>query len=139
MPQPPQTSARRRSAFLKTALGVLVLAAIAVGFWSRAEIQEQRVREIAEGKRLFQLSCCGCHNGRITGVEKIPPNLAGLFTRPRLPSGAPAIDAEVRSTILLGRANIMPSFRDVLTSEQIDEIIRYLHTTNAQTYLCPSN
>jgi mono/diheme cytochrome c family protein len=62
--------------------------------------------------------------------------LAGIFRRPSLPSGAPATDAQVRSTILEGRSGIMPSFRNTLSDEEIANILRYLHTTGPETPLC---
>jgi mono/diheme cytochrome c family protein len=57
--------------------------------------------------------------------------LDGIFQRPSLPSGAPATDAQVRSTILGGRSGIMPPFQNDLDSQDIDDIIEYLHTLKA--------
>jgi mono/diheme cytochrome c family protein len=138
-PSQPQEPARRRSPLRAVAAGVLILVFVVGGLLARSEIQKRRDREVAEGKRLFQLSCCGCHGGKISDVAKVPPNLAGVFSRRSLPSGAPATDAQVRATILGGRANIMPSFQDVLTDDQIDDIIRYLHTIGPEARLCASN
>jgi len=74
------------------------------------------------------MHCGGCHNGKKLMVAKQPPLLNGIFQRPFLPSGAPATDAQVRSTILTGRSGIMPSFQNVLSSQDIRDIIEYLHT-----------
>jgi len=64
-------------------------------------------------------------------VGKQPPLLYGIFQRPSLPSGAPATDAQVRSTILGGRSGIMPAFQNDLDSQDTDDIIKYLHTLKA--------
>jgi hypothetical protein len=64
-------------------------------------------------------------------VGKQPPLLDGIFQRPSLPSGAPATDAQVRSTILGGRSGIMPPFQNALDSQDIGDIIEYLHTLKA--------
>jgi mono/diheme cytochrome c family protein len=59
---------------------------------------------------------------------KQAPLLNGIFQRPSLPSGAPATDDQVRSTILEGRSGIMPPFQDDLSSQDISDIIEYLHS-----------
>jgi mono/diheme cytochrome c family protein len=138
-PSQPKEPFGRRFALRAVAAGVLILVFVVGGLFARSEIQKRRQRDIAEGKHLFQLSCCGCHGGKISNVAKVPPNLAGLFSRRSLPSGAPATDAQVRATILGGRANIMPSFQGVLSDDQIDDIIRYLHTIGPEARLCVSN
>ena len=60
---------------------------------------------------------------------KQPPLLNGIFQRPFLPSGAPATDAQVRSTILGGRGGIMPPFQNDLSNQDISDILEYLHST----------
>jgi len=87
-----------------------------------------KAAEVASGQKLFQAHCGGCHNGKPLAVGKQPPDLHGIFERPSLPSGAPATDDEVRSTILQGRSGIMPPFANVLNSDDIRDIIAYLHT-----------
>lgn len=74
------------------------------------------------------MHCGGCHNGKPLAVSKQPPVLNGIFQRPTLPSGAPANDAQVRSTIMQGRSGIMPPFENVLSSQDIRDVIAYLHT-----------
>jgi len=74
------------------------------------------------------MHCGGCHNGKLLPVANQPPLLDGIFQRHNLPSGAPATDDEVRSAILAGRGGIMPSFQNDLNSEDISDIIEYLHT-----------
>jgi mono/diheme cytochrome c family protein len=77
------------------------------------------------------MHCDGCHNGKQLLLGKQPPLLDGICERPSLPSGAPATDAQVRSTILGGRSGIMPPFQNDLDSQDIDDIIEYLHTLKA--------
>jgi len=119
-------------------LAVLSLAAVTVlgGLFGVYVTRKWREREIAQGEALFRMSCCSCHNGRTSGTAKTPPNLAGIFRRPQLPSGAPATDEQVRSTILSGRSDIMPSFKGALSDEQISDITRYLHSVGPETTLC---
>ena len=49
------------------------------------------------------------------------------MSRTKLPSGAPATDAEVRRLILAGKGN-MPSFSGRFTEEQMAALLAYLHT-----------
>jgi mono/diheme cytochrome c family protein len=88
----------------------------------------RKAQEIASGQRLFQMHCGGCHNGKELMGAKQAPLLNGIFQRPSLPSGAPATDDQVRSTILEGRSGIMPPFQDDLSSQDISDIIEYLHS-----------
>ncbi len=64
-------------------------------------------------------------------MEKIPPDLHGIFDNKFLPSGRSATDDIVRSTILTGRSGIMPPFEGNLSDESIEDIILYLHTLKA--------
>ncbi len=119
--------------------GILLLASVCLGPAGCREMRGGKEQSIARGKMTFELHCCGCHNGKISEAGKIPPNLARIFRRPNLPSGAPATDAVVRSTILEGRSGIMPYFQGSLSDEEIDDIIRYLHSGTPGTDLCATN
>ena len=119
--------------------GIFLLVVTFTGPTGCYETRSARERAIARGKALFELHCCGCHNGRRTDLGKIPPNLAGIFRRASLPSGRPATDTMVRSTILGGRSGIMPSFEGSLSDEHIKDIIRYLHNVTPGTHLCTIN
>lgn len=122
---------------LKAAILIGLLAAIAMGLAGCSETRKDRAAE--EGKALFELHCCGCHNGKASAAATAPPNLAGIFQRSQLPSGAPATGAAVRSAILQGRAGIMPSFEGTLSDEQIEAIIRYLRRAGPETPLCTAD
>ena len=75
-----------------------------------------------DGQQLYTQYCGSCHNGGKAG-----PPLAGVFQRRELPSGTPANDAMVKQTILMGRA-MMPAFQGVLSQEQVNAIVQYMHT-----------
>lgn len=79
-----------------------------------------------QGYEVFQTHCAVCHYANSEkGLHG--PGLQGMFTKPYLPSGAPANDDRVRSAILHGR-NVMPSFGNVLGDRQIQDLLAYLHT-----------
>jgi len=107
------------------------LAALAVSFINLSGcfyLERRRAKAVARGNLLFQMHCSGCHGRRRTDLERQPPDLHGVFDRRSLPSGRPATDEVVRSTILTGRSNIMPAFQGSLSDEDIDDLILYLHT-----------
>jgi len=93
--------------------------------------RSRRAKAVARGNHLFKMHCGGCHGPRRLDLEKVPPDLNGVFARRFLPSGRPATDDVVRSTILTGRGGIMPSFERSLSDEDIQDIILYLHTLKA--------
>jgi len=91
-------------------------------------VQSRRAKAIARGNHLFEMHCSGCHGRTRLDLGKVPPDLHGVFDRRLLPSGRPATDDVVRSTILAGRSSIMPSFESNLSDDDIQDIILYLHT-----------
>ncbi len=80
----------------------------------------------ANGRRVFNFTCAGCHDA-YGNQGKGGPSLKGLFQKKELPSGTPANDLRVREVILDGRAT-MPGFRRSLTDRQVDDLLAYLHT-----------
>ena len=81
--------------------------------------QEQR------GELVFRVNCAVCHFP-YSNKSRGGPGLKAVFRKQYLPSGAPANDERVRSAIEQGRAN-MPSFKNVLTDEQMADLMAYLH------------
>jgi cytochrome c553 len=120
----------------KRACPLFLVVLVLVGQAGCSEFGRGRERAILRGKSLFELHCCGCHNGKTTGMAVNPPVLAGIFRRATLPSGAPATDAQVRATIRSGRSGIMPSFSQTLSDEEIGDIMRYLHSVGPETSMC---
>lgn len=79
-----------------------------------------------QGYAVFQSHCAVCHYAnRETALHG--PGLQGLFRKPYLPSGMPANDDRVRTTILHGRG-MMPAFGDQLDDQQLHDLLAYLHT-----------
>ncbi|HKT24472.1 MAG TPA: cytochrome c [Terriglobales bacterium] len=83
------------------------------------------VQEV-RGREIFAANCAVCHNAYKQEPLQGPP-LVGMFSRQALPSGLPATDEHVRTTILSGRRN-MPPFNGVLDDKQIDDVMAFLHT-----------
>jgi mono/diheme cytochrome c family protein len=81
----------------------------------------------AAGKHLYDVRCAHCHEENDLNLKKVPPNLHNVFSEPRLPSGAPATDAEVRRAVLMGKG-LMPSFAGRFSEEQMAALLAYLHT-----------
>ena len=95
---------------------------------SRAAVSDHRTSEAQRrGQGLYALWCAPCHNTSDLNLVKDPPNLAGLFLRQTLPSGAPATDEQVRKTISDGRG-IMPPFQQSLNADEVDDLMRFLHS-----------
>lgn len=80
----------------------------------------------ARGRAVFVSACARCHNAYSTEALH-GPSLYGMFRKPYLPSGAPARDDRVMEVILHGR-NLMPPAGDGLSEEQLQDLLRYLHT-----------
>jgi mono/diheme cytochrome c family protein len=88
-------------------------------------LTELTVNEAA-GHRIFVSQCSGCHYAN-TEKGLHGPGLEGLFRKPYLASGTPANDDRVTAVILHGR-NMMPSFGNTLSDQELEELIAYLHT-----------
>lgn len=119
-----------RAMFLRAGISTLAAAAwILLAGCHRAPpskpLSELTPREM-RGYAVFQSHCAACHYAnRETPLHG--PGLQALYKKPYLPSGAPANDDRVRSTIVHGR-NMMPAFGNVLDDRQIDDLLAYLHT-----------
>ncbi|MGA8541601.1 MAG: cytochrome c [Terriglobales bacterium] len=81
----------------------------------------------AEGRRLYDNYCDRCHEPYSTRGKK-GPGLKGIFKQQYLSlSGLPANDERVTDIIKNGRAK-MEGFGQVMTDQQIKDLIAYLHT-----------
>lgn len=76
------------------------------------------------GRRLYEMHCEGCHDPA-NPSQRNGPSMVGLYQKPTMPSGIPARDDKVREVILDGR-RMMPSYRNRLTEQQVDDMIAYL-------------
>jgi len=80
----------------------------------------------ARGRRVYDQRCVMCHQA-YSSKSLNGPAMNGIFRRRELPSGRPVNDERVREVIVLGRSK-MPGFGNVLTEQQVDELLAYLHT-----------
>ncbi len=81
----------------------------------------------AAGRQLYDNYCDRCHEPYSSRGKK-GPSLKGVFKHQYLSlSGLPANDERMTDIVKYGRAK-MEGFSQVMTDEQIKELIAYLHT-----------
>ncbi len=81
----------------------------------------------AEGRRLYDNYCDRCHEPYSSRGKK-GPSLKGVFKKPYLSmSGLPANDERMADIVKYGRAK-MDGFGQVMTDQQIKDLLAYLHT-----------
>src|ERR1700692_4226696 len=81
----------------------------------------------ASGRRLYDQYCDRCHEA-YSSRDKKGRSLQGLFKKQFLPqSGMPANDDRVGEMITTGR-NMMPGFGQVMSQQQVQDLLAYLHT-----------
>jgi cytochrome c len=78
-----------------------------------------------KGKDVFE-QCSVCHNSD-SEERKMGPGLKNLFKRKTLVNGKPVNEANVKALINAG-GNGMPSFMDLLSDEERDNVIAFLKT-----------
>lgn len=79
------------------------------------------------GRKLYDSHCDRCHEPYSTRGKK-GPGLKGVFQNKYLSlSGLPANDERVTDIIRLGR-NEMPGYSQTLSSQDIQDLLAYLHT-----------
>ena len=81
----------------------------------------------AAGRKLYDNYCDRCHRPYSTKGKK-GPGLKGVFQNKYLPqTGLPATDERVIDIIRNGRPD-MPGYSQVLTSQDIQDLLAYIHT-----------
>jgi mono/diheme cytochrome c family protein len=81
----------------------------------------------AAGRKLYDNYCDRCHNAYSSRGKK-GPSMKGVFKNEYLPlSGLPANNDRVTDIIKYGRSK-MEGFGQVMTDEQIKDLIAYMHT-----------
>ena len=81
----------------------------------------------AAGRKLYDNYCDRCHRPYSTKGKK-GPGLKGIFQHQYLPlSGLPANDDRVTDIIRNGRPD-MPGYSQVLSAQDIQDLLTYLHT-----------
>ena len=79
------------------------------------------------GRRIYDAHCDRCHEPYSTRGKK-GPGLKGVYQHKYLSlSGLPANDDRVTDIIRLGR-NEMPGYNQTLNSQDIQDLLAYLHT-----------
>ena len=81
--------------------------------------------DAAKGKETFE-QCAVCHNTD-TDERKMGPSLKGLFKREKLVNGKP-VNAENVKALINSGGNGMPSYGDMLSDAEKDNVIAYLKT-----------
>jgi mono/diheme cytochrome c family protein len=81
----------------------------------------------ATGRRIYDQYCDRCH-APYSSRGRQGPSMQGVFkTRYLSLSGLPANDERVAEIIRTGRGK-MPGYSQVLSQQQIDDLLAYLHT-----------
>jgi len=81
----------------------------------------------AAGRRVYDQYCDRCHEP-YSSRDKKGRSLKGVFKKQFLPqSGMPANDERVGELIQSGR-NMMPAFGQVMSPDQVQNLLAYLHT-----------
>jgi mono/diheme cytochrome c family protein len=81
----------------------------------------------ASGRKIYDDHCDRCHRPYSTKGKK-GPGLKGVFQHQYLPeTGLPANDDRVTDIIRSGRKD-MPGYGQVLSSQDIQDLLAYLHT-----------
>jgi mono/diheme cytochrome c family protein len=81
----------------------------------------------AAGRKIYDNYCDRCHRPYSTKGKK-GPGLKGVFQHQFLPeTGLPANDDRVSDIIRSGRRD-MPGYSQVLSSQDIQDLLAYLHT-----------
>jgi mono/diheme cytochrome c family protein len=114
----------------KRAGAACLLAALAL-FASGCHSQPELTPQQAEGQHLYAVRCAHCHEENDLALKPPPPSIRGAMAKAKLPSGAPATDAEVRRLVLQGKGK-MPSFSGRFTEQQMAALLAYLHTDMPQ-------
>jgi cytochrome c oxidase subunit 2 len=117
---------------------IVIMPQAAYARWSAAAPQADTLAK--QGERLFHsLGCSGCH---APNAAVHAPDLHGLYGRPVPLAGgqtATADEAYIRDSILqpsrqiaAGYPSIMPSFRGIVSEDQLAQLIAYIKSLSAQ-------
>jgi mono/diheme cytochrome c family protein len=114
----------------------LCLCVSVVMLWSLTGCDVQRRKSDAElglnpkqiaGRHIYDDYCDRCH-APYSSRGRQGPGMKGVFQRQYLPmSGMPANDDRVSDIVRLGR-NKMPGYGQVLSQQQISDLLAYLHS-----------
>ena len=80
----------------------------------------------ARGRVVYDRHCIRCHEP-YSSREIQGPSLRGIFKKEQFPSGIKASDERMLDVIEIGKSK-MPSFRNSLSQQQLEDLLAYLHT-----------
>jgi cytochrome c2 len=107
-------------------LGVVILSACDVQR-RKSDVELGLNPQQSAGRKIYDSHCDRCHEAYSTRGKK-GPGLKGIFQQKYLSlSGLPANDERVSDIIRLGR-NQMPGYSQTLSSQDIQDLLAYLHT-----------
>ena len=107
--------------FLVT-LAVIALSCSFTGTAQTAATSPKSNDKVHAGQELFTQKCFQCHSVQERQVKLGP----SLYRETKAPN-AKKTPAEVRETITNGKGK-MPSFKEKLTKQEIDELVAYIHS-----------
>jgi len=107
----------RRSKLIILGLGFSLTCSLAMGADKKGDAEK--------GKEVFQ-QCGVCHNADST-EKKMGPGLKGLFQNEKMNNGKKPTEANVRAKIDEG-GNGMPSYKEMLSDDEKNDLIAYLKT-----------
>jgi len=114
--------------------GCILLSAVALAVLTGCDVERRKSDaelglnpQQAVGRKLYDNYCDRCHEPYSTHGKK-GPALKGVFKNQYLPlSGLPANDERVTVIVKYGRAK-MEGFGQVMSDQQIKDLLVYLHT-----------
>jgi mono/diheme cytochrome c family protein len=118
--------------YLLVTAGLIVL--LAFGVLAGCDVERRKsdaelglTPQQAAGRKIYDNYCDRCHLPYSTKGKK-GPGLKGVFQNKFLPqTGLPANDERVTDMIRNGRPD-MPGYSQVLTSQNIQDLLAYMHT-----------
>ncbi len=78
------------------------------------------------GREIYDLRCGACHEP-YRKKDLNGPTMVDVFKKPFLPSGMKASEERVSDVIMYGKPK-MPSFNGILTQQQLQDLLAYMHT-----------
>ncbi len=115
-------------------IGAALAACLALAALSGCDVERRKsdaelglTPQQAAGRKIYDNHCDRCHRPYSTKGKK-GPGLKGVFQNKFLPqTGLPANDERVTDIIRNGRPD-MPGYSQVLTSQDIQDLLAYMHT-----------
>ncbi|HEY7096260.1 MAG TPA: cytochrome c [Terriglobales bacterium] len=81
----------------------------------------------AAGRKVYDQTCDRCHDAYSSSGRQ-GPSMKGVFNKEYLPlSGLPANDDRVSEIVRFGRSK-MPGYGQVLSQQQVSDLLAYMHT-----------